>query len=991
MNFINEGKGLARNIIFMLFVTAATFLVSGVFAAVVKIYPMADTYAEGSSSSTNFGSQSVLSAYNSPSDTHYVFVEFSSADIPAYSINSARIYFYCAFNSGSINAILEECGSGWSENTLTYDSMPGAGGTQAVMSMNSGYNCWYSSDITGFVADWSGGANYGLRLSIDLLNGNAIFDSREAASAFRPYIAIDYNPPGTPTASPTNPGPLLSPTVSATCTVTLTPVSPDSYEPDDSYTQASTIVSGVRQTHSIYPVGDFDWVTFTITQLSKVTLQTSGITDGDTEMWLYDGAGVPSTTIAYNDDGGTGHYSLINTVLAPGTYYVKVNEYDNDEEIPYYYIDYSALFVTPTFTGTMSPTSTSSRTITPTWTVSPVYSPTGTSTITPTFAPGSSLPEAVDNYAFTFTTGGNATWFPETSFSFFGGDAAQSGHMTNSQSCYMETSVTGPAVIAFYWDVSSESGYDYLSFSMDGSVQTIISGSPGWAQKSYSVGAGTHALRWTYSKDGSVSAGSDCGWVDKLEVLSGTMTITPTWSVSPTKTISPTFSVSPTITLTRTITLTSTITLTRTITLTLTVSPYVSCTPTSTCTIAPTPNLNLSEAVDNYALSFSTGGNASWFLETAVTYSGGDAAQSGAMTNSQSCYMQTTVNGPGTFSFYWNVSSESGYDYLSFYIDGAYQTYISGSPGWAQRTYVLTAGAHTLRWMYSKDSSVSVGSDCGWVDLVQWTPSGPSPTATCTVTPTPVGTCDLSQAVDNTMLRWDTGGNARWFCENEDYYFGYSAARSGAVGDGQSSYMESQVRGAGDLSFYWKVSSESGYDFLYFMIDGIIYDQISGSTEWNQKTFYIPDGTHTIIWEYSKNASVSYYQDCAWLDKVVYNIYTPTVTPGVNPAPAVSPTATAVPLPAAADGASYVYPQPANNTAHFVYSTDEAGDAEISVYNLAAKLSAKAGGTAVRSGANRLDLDITSFAPGVYYYLIKVRTVSGRDIKLKTGKFIVQK
>jgi len=42
----------------------------------------------------------------------------------------------------------------------------------------------------------------------------------------------------------------------------------------------------------------------------------------------------------------------------------------------------------------------------------------------------------------------------------------------------------------------------------------------------------------------------------------------------------------------------------------------------------------------------------------------------------------STVTGPSDLSFYWKVDSESGYDYLRFYIDGAEQAKISGSTSW---------------------------------------------------------------------------------------------------------------------------------------------------------------------------------------------------------------------------------------------------------------------------------------------------------------------
>jgi len=78
----------------------------------------------------------------------------------------------------------------------------------------------------------------------------------------------------------------------------------------------------------------------------------------------------------------------------------------------------------------------------------------------------------------------------------------------------------------------------------------------------------------------------------------------------------------------------------------------------------------------------------------------------------------TTVEGPGTISFYWRVSSESNHDFLRFYIGSSVQASISGSVSWEQKSFSIPQGNQTLRWSYSKDSSVNSGSDCGWVDNV---------------------------------------------------------------------------------------------------------------------------------------------------------------------------------------------------------------------------------------------------------------------------------
>ena len=72
-------------------------------------------------------------------------------------------------------------------------------------------------------------------------------------------------------------------------------------------------------------------------------------------------------------------------------------------------------------------------------------------------------------------------------------------------------------------------------------------------------------------------------------------------------------------------------------------------------------------------------------------------------------------------SFYWKVSSERYCDFLEFYIDGLLQGEISGSVDWQQKTYTIsTSGSHKLEWRYTKDYDVSSGSDCGWVDKVEW-------------------------------------------------------------------------------------------------------------------------------------------------------------------------------------------------------------------------------------------------------------------------------
>jgi peptidyl-Lys metalloendopeptidase len=116
----------------------------------------------------------------------------------------------------------------------------------------------------------------------------------------------------------------------------------DAYEVDNTAGQAKWINSGSPQTHSIVPTNDLDWVKFQLTNPSAVVLETSGPTDSDTRMWLYNSG---LTQINHNDDISTdNNYSHISTctdaspLLPAGTYYVKIDEFGNNNEIPSYQI-----------------------------------------------------------------------------------------------------------------------------------------------------------------------------------------------------------------------------------------------------------------------------------------------------------------------------------------------------------------------------------------------------------------------------------------------------------------------------------------------------------------------------------------------------------------------------------------------------------------------------------------------------------------------------
>ena len=115
-------------------------------------------------------------------------------------------------------------------------------------------------------------------------------------------------------------------------------------------------------------------------------------------------------------------------------------------------------------------------------------------------------------------------------------------------------------------------------------------------------------------------------------------------------------------------------------------------------------------------------GDAIWQIDSDVTYSGNYAARSGLISHYQETNLNINLNVTyeGELSFFYKVSSETGYDYFKFYIDGNQEEAWSGEIDWQEQHYVILPGLHTFAWTYEKDGNVNGGSDCAWVDFISF-------------------------------------------------------------------------------------------------------------------------------------------------------------------------------------------------------------------------------------------------------------------------------
>jgi hypothetical protein len=125
------------------------------------------------------------------------------------------------------------------------------------------------------------------------------------------------------------------------------------------------------------------------------------------------------------------------------------------------------------------------------------------------------------------------------------------------------------------------------------------------------------------------------------------------------------------------------------------------------------------------AFPWEMSGNADWII-SASAYEGSFCGQSGDIDDYGTSTMSLSANvvATGDLSFQYKVSSESNYDFLRFSIDGSELASWDGEQGWAEFSTSVAAGEHIFTWSYTKDVSVSNGSDCGWIDYIIFPPMG---------------------------------------------------------------------------------------------------------------------------------------------------------------------------------------------------------------------------------------------------------------------------
>lgn len=589
-------------------------------------------------------------------------------------------------------------------------------------------------------------------------------------------------------------------------------------------------------------------------------------------------------------------------------------------------------------------------------------------------APTIALDIALDNGDLDWLSSGNA-WIGQSEITNDGIDAAQSGVISHNQYSLLETAVEGPGTLSFYWKVSSEPGYDYLRFAIDGVEQNRRSGEGDWEMRTYEIASGAHSLQWRYTKDSSVSDGLDMAWVDQVVWGDGT---------DPTPTPTPTppsqgvgtgpggntkaglyeygtdygnldvaqSSDGNTCTMQNT--------RVKTIDLNHSSSNQSSLAFSYPCLRNTHKEINgayspLNDAhyfggvvyemydqwyntaplsfqlqmkvhySNNYENAFWDGsamtfGDGQTYFYPLVSldvvshevshgftdqnsdliYSGqsggineaysdiaGEAAEYFMLNSNDFKVGATIFKGDGALRYMYDPPLDGrSIGHANNYSDGMDVHYSSGvfnkafyllvnTDGWdVRKAFEIFLRANQNYWTSTTDFEQGclgvrdAASDAGYSTEDVEAAFAQVGLCPAYVPPAPV---DLDTALDNSQLNWTTSGDSNWIGQTVTSYDGEDAAQSGQITHNQESVLQTTLTGPGTLSFHWKVSSEGNYDYLRFYIDGSERVRRSGTVDWEQQSFDIPSGSHTVQWKYTKDASVDRSQDTGWVDRIQWS------------------------------------------------------------------------------------------------------------------------
>lgn len=512
---------------------------------------------------------------------------------------------------------------------------------------------------------------------------------------------------------------------------------------------------------------------------------------------------------------------------------------------------------------------------------------------------------------------------------------AKSGNtgQSNSQSD-LELSINSmDGEISFYAKIASEPSYDFFYFYIDGTEQLSYSGGVqgsggGWNQTytdtctwqryAFPITAGTHTIKFSFTKDQSVDGGSDCAKVDNITWPSNIGEIAPEPEVlndishnvlittgngdadiNPGETIDLTIttenlSTDPVINVSSVLSTTSPY---ATITNADENIPYIA--PNSTANTIYHINID-PNTPDSTQIVFTH--VASDGVNTAPTYMVTINVYEVARPVLAYVSDSYTISGgnndntidPGETVVLTIVDENTGradapdvVSQLSTYYTPA--NVVNGT---------INVGTIASGDQYASEFTINIGSDVPVGTIIPYvhhifSTTDPNADRTDTIYLT-VGSSEATEdweTGDFTQFEWTNNSQYPWTIVNDpnEAIGGNYYAKSGNAGHRNTqSELELTIESTdGEISFFSKVAARANYGFFRFYIDGVQQYEVSNGVQssggwnatytdtctWQYHAFPITAGTHTIKFAYVRNNSgqnTAYGSDCAKLDNITW-------------------------------------------------------------------------------------------------------------------------
>ncbi len=125
---------------------------------------------------------------------------------------------------------------------------------------------------------------------------------------------------------------------------------------------------------------------------------------------------------------------------------------------------------------------------------------------------------------------------------------------------------------------------------------------------------------------------------------------------------------------------------------------------------------------------------------------------------------------------------------------------------------------------------------------------------------------------DFSFLDWFHEGDLPWTVTDEEAHNSNYSARSGAIGDDEVTKLViyADLLSHGEISFWFKTSTEKRKDLFAFFIDNHRQDWWSGESDWTYASYEFEAGSHVFTWLYDKNGSGTAGADCVWVDDITF-------------------------------------------------------------------------------------------------------------------------